>query len=416
MNIFNDFETLDLINLDEMIWDDATGASLSCNSGAFLSLIGSKLYLVDEAGNRITDEEGNYILLDDSTIVEFYADRVLGVSSGSFALTGTDLTLTKVSLTNYSLECSSGDIDLIGTDVDLKVSRLISASSGSYTSVGTDVSFRHDRLITLSIGEFSLSGTDLTLTKVSLTNYSLECSSGEVSFSGSSLSFFVYRKIQIENGSFLTSDPDVQILRSYNLSVSSGLFNLTGSSVNLSNVCILPIDSASFSVSGKDILLSAYRNISIDYSDFLFSGTDVDLIINRLLPVESGSFSGSYKSVGLKKRFNLSIQHGEISQSENDVNLLVNRKIATIPYSGILTGSGVNLVYTPKGFYEIKPDSIEFTSLGTNINLIYDHIITINNGNIIMDGTEIYIQSSAIRFRPWFLHNNNTPSINTLLY
>jgi len=151
VNILTNFETLDFINLDEMMWEGPEGPIISCAKGTFYTLIGDYLYLVDVDGNRIVDENGNYILIDDSTVG---LKTSIISSQGSYSLTGTDVQISR----SRVIGLSSGVFTVTGSSVNIGRNPILALPNGAFALLGTDVHLSRKRLLAATKGNFVLSG------------------------------------------------------------------------------------------------------------------------------------------------------------------------------------------------------------------------------------------------------------------
>ena len=98
MNIFNDFELLDFINLDTMMWGGGTGAGgyrIQVNNGVYL-LSGTSVNL--KSAKMIT-AEGIFSVV--GTSINFRKTYILPIIVSNFTLNGTSVNLVR-------FECRTG--------------------------------------------------------------------------------------------------------------------------------------------------------------------------------------------------------------------------------------------------------------------------------------------------------------------
>jgi Ca2+-binding RTX toxin-like protein len=105
---------------------------------------------------------------------------LLAAESGSYALTGTDVTLTYQTAGNYTLTADSGSYTLSGTDATLKVSRVLTAEAGTYALTGTDVTLSRGRTLTAESGAYAVTGTAAAFSRT----YVLGAESGAYTLTG----------------------------------------------------------------------------------------------------------------------------------------------------------------------------------------------------------------------------------------
>ena len=102
--------------------------------------------------------------------------------SGSYALTGTDVTLNYSPAGSYNLTAESGTYTLTGTAATLKVSRKLTADSGAYPLTGTDVTLSKGVKLTADSGSYTLSGSNVAFART----YVLTAESGGYTLTGTS--------------------------------------------------------------------------------------------------------------------------------------------------------------------------------------------------------------------------------------
>jgi hypothetical protein len=162
------------------------------------------------------------------------AGLLMTAASGSMALTGQDVTLTKAGGTNdYTITADSGSYVLGGTTSSLELGRKIAADSATYLLTGQDVSLEKGSKVVADPGAVVFTGQSTSLTA----QRKVTADSGAYSFTGQDVTLTYEQSggytIATDSGGFTFSGQDVSLKYNRIMSADSGSYVLTGSSAGL---------------------------------------------------------------------------------------------------------------------------------------------------------------------------------------
>lgn len=172
----------------------------------------------------------------------------LSIESGSFALTGSAVTLRPA----RSLPIETGSFAETGSDVTLRAGRKLAIDAGSFTLTGSNVTLKAARTLTIGAGSFTETGSDVTLRAAR----TLTIGAGSFTETGQAVGLLAARKLAIASGSFTMTGQDVDFRRGFSLGIGIGSYTLTGSAVSFPRTYRLAIGAGSFVVTGLDVTLT----------------------------------------------------------------------------------------------------------------------------------------------------------------
>ena len=147
------------------------------NFGQLVSKRRAPIGLVVPITTRLAADGDVYALSGTSAATR--AARYLSAGSGSYAVTGTNATLTKAFAAN------GGTYALTGTAASLEISHKLTADTGSYTTTGTSTNVYRSFTIHISAGSYALTGTDTEAVQTR----TLAADSGSYAVNGSAVTF-----------------------------------------------------------------------------------------------------------------------------------------------------------------------------------------------------------------------------------
>lgn len=125
-----------------------------------------------------------------------------GLESGSFILTGADITLSRA----YALGMGAGSYTLTGANADLLLGALLTAEAGNFTLTGADVDLIFGYAFAMDAATFTLTGAVAGLTHEAL--------------------------LGMDAATFTLTGADVALSKGYSVTVEAANFTLTGGDLN----------------------------------------------------------------------------------------------------------------------------------------------------------------------------------------
>ena len=388
----------------------------------------------------------------------------LACNAGSYALTGTNVTLTATVRQNLTLACEAGSYSLTGTDATLTVQRnyTLVCEAGSYALTGTnaDLTVTRHYTLTCGAGSYALTGTNADITSsrtlvcdsasggaypdILVSGAGTSDANGTYSYAGDS-----YGKPYYENGSNLIVWVDFLGYKQWTISVDgTGVYEstedvatpdlvttwtvgvdgtlpvptvtiattyvLTGSDVTLTvqRNYTLVCETGSYSLTGSDVSLTVQRNyvLSCESGSYALTGTNVDLTVTRhyTLVCDPGSYALTGTDVGLgnTKSYTLVCEAGSYSLTGTDVSLEVQRNYTLVCETGsyALTGTNVSLVILRN--YILACSAGTYSLTGTNAALTSALTMALEAGSYALTGTnaDLTVTYSAGGVPKQYLH------------
>ena len=231
----------------------------------------------------LTVDSGSFLLTGGAT--DLLTHNILGLVSGSLAVTGQDATLSTV----FKLALDSGSVSITGQAADLLLTSLLTADSGSVAVTGQDASLILAILLAAESGSYSLAGQDTQL----LLTSPLGVDSGQVTITGQPADLLLHSFLVAASGSLaITGQPVSFTLTSPSFQAGSGSLLVTGQAADLLVHYVLPLDSGSMQITGQNALLIFFTSTPIDSGEFLITGQTATLTAANLASaVESGGFN-----------------------------------------------------------------------------------------------------------------------------
>jgi len=305
---------------------------------------------------------------------------------GVYALTGTDVGLTKGGGTTFALSMTPGAYVLTGTDVNLLTSVTadpgsyaitgstafflwghvpIAATAGSYTVTGTllttiysipvgsndfhligaDVGLIFSgggaRVLTASPGAYALTGTAAALT--------LQFQQGFYTLTGGVVAFFFSGAINTLNalqGTYIYNTPDA-LLR-HTVPGDPGVYTLTGTDVTLRHGWYVTGALGTYLITAAPATLQRSFPLAADPGVYTLTGSDIPFTVN-FLPV----LSGTYVSTG------------------SDVTVLATRYASGNEGFYPITGGAVTLAVIVRTAYIFPADAGVYLLTGTDATTTY---------------------------------------------
>lgn len=172
--------------------------------------------------------------------------------AGVYTYTGTSAILKHA----HTLDIASGSYSLTGQDVTLTVGtqKIITPDPGSYTISGTDASLLYGRKLASSPDSYILTGSDVTLTYAQGIVFSLD--PGSYSVTGTATSLLKDSIITPEAGSYTITGSPTTLQKGYHLSIDNGVYSLTGTAVDFIRDYLASLDPGSYNIIGTSVTLS----------------------------------------------------------------------------------------------------------------------------------------------------------------
>lgn len=236
-------------------------------------------------------------------------------------------------------------------------------------------------------------GPVLLSTEESLTNYSLSCSSGSFSLSGTAVEFLVPSNIKANTGSLVLSGTAVDLEYGRKLSITSGALTLAGTATTL-RYNKLSADSGEYVAIGTDVSLRVDRKLSCSKNDFSLTGTAVGLVLGKSIVLGSGSYSLLGSVIGTPVARKIVSTSGEYDLSGTDVSLEKGSSILLESANFSLSGNDVDFIIGKT----LSITSGTLTLTGTNVNLRYsikDYVMAADSGIFILNGKPVTLKFSG---------------------
>jgi hypothetical protein len=300
-NIFNDFETLDFINLDEMQWggDESQNLVLTASAGAY-SAAGAAVSFI--RGRRLSASAGAVVSTGQPVALQA-AHRVaadagaIGVTgteadlawrrpanAGTFLVVGSPATLTRSAL----LDCGKGEHALEGKVAHLEKTWLLPAAAGSLAATGTEAELQSTRVVLSDGGSYDVQGLAATLRATRI----LRAESGSVAALGKSADLLAAHGLIAESGGCNLTGFSAGKLKTYRLAANNGVLEVAGKRAYLSSGKALWLSGGSMSIEGYAAELTVFHNKTMPASvaEFLVAGFGVEFRRTYVLTSEGGSF------------------------------------------------------------------------------------------------------------------------------
>lgn len=224
------------------------------------SLTGSIVALLRSVGPRFSVASGSYAITGGTT----HLSGTVGIDSGDYSITGTDVTFRK----GKRVASNSGVYSITGpVSTRLEQSRHFPVASGTYAITGSITTLRysgsHAIFMVINTTPYALTGTDATL--------------------------LMARRLTAVSGSYTISDSHTQLSPRF----TPGSYQLTGSDVTfVQSTRVLTATPGSYSITGIPVTPRfSIVNLSVDSGSYSISGPLTFIVAGRYLPIESGHYS-----------------------------------------------------------------------------------------------------------------------------
>ena len=301
-NIFNDFETLDFINLDEMQWggDESRNLVLTASAGAY-SAAGAAVSFI--RGRRLSASAGAVVSTGQpaalqaahSVAADVGAIEVTGTeadlawrrpaNAGTFLVVGSPATLTRSAL----LDCGKGEHALEGKAAHLEKTWVLPAAEGSLAATGMEADLQSTRVVLSDGGSYDVQGRAATLRATRI----LRADSGSVAALGKSADLLAVHRLIAESGGCDLTGFSAGKLQTYRLAANNGVLNVAGKRVRLGvGQRAIWADPGDVSVTGYAANLTAYRHktIHVSAAEYLATGFGAEFRRTYVITAEGGSF------------------------------------------------------------------------------------------------------------------------------
>lgn len=284
----------------------------------------------------LTIDSGSYALA--GTSVALTKQNKLPVGAGAYALTGSAVGLAK----GNKISVGSGIYTLTGNSVALSKGNKVPVAAGSYALTGTAVALKHGYPISVAAGVYSLTGTAVALRHAS----NLSIGAGAYSLAGTSVALSHGYKITVAIGSYALTGTAVALRKGNKVPVGIGSYALSGTAVTLVWKHVLAIGAGAYALTGTAVAMRKGPAMSALAGAYALSGTAVALLHANKLPSLAGSYALSGQNVGLAFGRKLSIGAGSFALSGQPIAFRWKHATIAGPGTYLLTGQSVDLIVT----------------------------------------------------------------------
>jgi hypothetical protein len=296
----------------------------------------------------------------------------LSCASGSYAVTGSDATLSysgaggitgtgdliapgatgdgtgTVGSGAYSLTCDAGSYATTGSNATLTVGHVVSTEAGSYAVTGSDATLQRTGAysLTTDAGSYAVTGSDASL----LVSHVLITDGGVYALTGADAMLHVARVLSAEAGSYATTGSDATFSRGYVLTVDAGNYALTGALADLLRTGAYEMsgEPGVYAITGADALLQLARLLTLDAGAYGVTGTDATLMLGRAVAAEAGAYTVTGSDATLQKTgsYSVTTDAGAYSVTGADGTLLRHRVLSAEPGAYVVTGTDLSVLRT----------------------------------------------------------------------
>lgn len=177
----------------------------------------------------------------------------------------------------------------------------LSVDSGSYSLTGTDVSITTQTNITANNGVYSLTGTNLSL----LAQLNITTTSGSYSLTGSQVSLIAARELLIDSGSYNLTGTNVTLIYTPGgggeiLVIDSGVYSLVGDEVILRAELSIIASSGDYLLAGTNTNILFNGKVVADTNSYLLTGTNINVFANYGIIAQTTNYSLTGSTVTLR--------------------------------------------------------------------------------------------------------------------
>jgi hypothetical protein len=293
-----------------------TSAAISIPSSiTTTSLVGIATFKKGSANKTLTIDSGSYAVTGQD--VSLAHGWVVAVDGASYSISGQDVTLAK----GLTVSVDAGSYAVTGQDVSLTKTWLLGVDSGSYAITGQDVALSRDLPLAVDAGSYSIAGQDVTLSH----GWAVSVDAGSYSISGQDVTLTKTWLLNVDAGSYAVTGQDVELTKAASLSIAvdAGSYSITGQDVTLAHGWAVSVDAGSYSITGQDVALSVGFAVAVDAGSYSVAGQDVTLTkIGALtIDVDAGSYAISGQDVALAHQWAMDVDSGGYLLTGQDVEL-----------------------------------------------------------------------------------------------
>jgi hypothetical protein len=192
------------------------------------------VYNTDQRQNRAaleTSLNADWEVYSDASTATLSYGRTMTADTGTFTLTGEDVTFTIEAANNYSMTADVGTFTLTGEDAALQYARIFIADTVSYSLTGIDTNFLRVYQFPVDTVAYTLTGQDVVLVKEA------------------AMTMFA------SHGDFLVTANDANLIYPRSMTADAGSFSLTGQDAGLALARRLSADLATYALTGQDAIV-----------------------------------------------------------------------------------------------------------------------------------------------------------------
>jgi hypothetical protein len=185
-------------------------------------------------------------------------------------------------LTNYSMLAESGEYDVIGIEAELRFGYSLSAATGYYTQTGDDA--LRDILMRAEYGTYALTG--------------------QAAGGGRG------RPMLAGAGTYAVLGQSAGLLRGYRMDAQFGAYLVIGNDVTFGSGLGQTADVGAYTLTGVDAGLKADRKITAEVGAYVLTGQDVRIGSAQVFLVESGTYALTGQAVSFSRGYTLQAECG----------------------------------------------------------------------------------------------------------
>lgn len=265
----------------------------------------------------------------------------------------------------------------------------LACSPGGYSMSGTAATPKVGRKLTVDPGSYAMAGIAAALKR----GYPLTASPGSFVETGMASALKVGRLVSASPGAVTWSGTSAALKAGYRVAAGAGSVSWTGTAATLdfaqSSGFSLVVDPGSFAWTGVPAALMVGRRAIADPGAINWSGVNAALKVGHLFAVAPGAFVETGTAAGLRRSYlPLTAAAGSFVLSGTTAALHEGHRLNASPAAFAWAGTNATLI-GPNVAYELVTGSGSFAWVGSATGLLIGRHLTADVGAAVLAGTDM---------------------------